>query len=351
MDRELSLHKAAVIVASLDADTADLLLAQMPEDEADAVRDQIIRLGKLNPAEQQAVIDEFFRIGPMTLQQDSFTTELGGDVLMKELPSDDEYEHESSEAAETAAAASGNSLSRNPQQTNQPFSFLQNVEPETLVSLLEREHPQAVALVLAHLPHDRAGHLLARLPATMQTDVVRRLVDLEETDPAIVRDVEKAIEASIMGRQPDRRRTVGMAAVTAILRASDHTSRRQILNNLAVHDRPLANRLTPPPPTQHFTFAEVCRFPSEALGRVVRAVDRRTAVLALAGAPAEIVETLFDELRPEEVDWISHGLAHLGPLRLADFDRAQDDVAQFAEQLYAQGHLPRLGAEHLTAMA
>jgi flagellar motor switch protein FliG len=351
MDRELSLHKAAVIVASLDADTADLLLAQMPEDEADAVRDQIIRLGKLNPAEQQAVIDEFFRIGPMTLQQDSFTTKLGGAGLMKELLSDDEYEDESSEAAETAAAATGNSLNRNPQQTNQPFSFLQNIEPETLVSLLEQEHPQAVALVLAHLPHDRAGHLLARLPATMQTDVVRRLVGLEETDPAIVRDVEKALEASIMERQPDRHHTVGMAAVTAILRASDHASRRQILNNLAVHDRPLAHRLTPPPPTQHFTFAEVCRFPSLALVRVVRAVDRRTAVLALAGAPAEIVEPLFDELRPEEVDWISHGMVHLGPLRLADFDRAQDDVAQFAEQLYAQGHLPGLGAEHLTAMA
>jgi flagellar motor switch protein FliG len=220
-----------------------------------------------------------------------------------------------------------------------------------LVSLLTQEQPQAIALVLAHLPHDRAAHILARLPATMQSDVIRRLVDLEETDAEILRDVEQAFEQRLAKHASTRRQTAGMAAVEAILKASDHTSRRQILNNLAAHDRPLAHRLTPPPPTRRFTFEEVCCLPSETFLRIVRAADRRTMILALAGAPAELVEPIFEELPPEDAHWITHGLEYLGPFRLTDFNRAQQMIVTLTEQLSAQGDLPGLGPEHLTAVA
>src|SRR5262249_51855210 len=158
------------------------------------------------------------------------------------------------------------------------------------------------------------GNVLARLPAATQTDVVRRLVDLEETDPQVLRDVERAVEASLVRRYPERRRTAGMAAVSAILKASDHTARRQILNNLATHDRPLAHKLTPPaPPPRQFTFAEVCELPMEALVRVVRAADRQTVVMALTGAQNDLVDDLLDQLDAHEADRIANRLSNLGP--------------------------------------
>src|SRR5262245_36598559 len=67
--REHSIRKAAVLVASLDVSTADLLLAQMPQEQADAVRHEVLQLGELDPAEQQVVIDEFFRIVPVITEQ------------------------------------------------------------------------------------------------------------------------------------------------------------------------------------------------------------------------------------------------------------------------------------------
>jgi flagellar motor switch protein FliG len=353
MNPEPSLHKAAVLVASLDADTADLLLAQMPQDQADAVRSEVLRLGELDPAEQQSVIDEFFRIGPPQPEKNLTGMGVSDPLLRRAALPIDEYQSENFESAEAVAATHHHSHPNHAgyQANEAPFSFLHDAEPETLIPLLEREHPQAIALVLAHLPQQRAGNVLARLPAAMQTDVIRRLVDLEETDPHVLRDVEAAVEAWLIQRQPGRRRVAGMAAVSAILNASDRTARRQILNNLAVHDRPLAHKLTPPTPPRRFTFAEVCQFPPEALLHVVEAADRRSVILALAGAPAEIIQPLIDELEPEAAYWIEHGLEHLGPLRLADFDRAQNDTAELAGQLYAQGKLPGLGAEHLTAMA
>ena len=90
-----------------------------------------------------------------------------------------------------------------------PFQFLQDIEPETLVPFVEREHPQTIALVLSHLPPGRAGHVLARLPASTQAEVIRRMVDLEETDPQVVRDVERAVEVWLQNQKPQQARGSG----------------------------------------------------------------------------------------------------------------------------------------------
>jgi flagellar motor switch protein FliG len=353
MLRQFSIHKAAVLVASLDADTADLLLAQMPDAEADAVRDELIRLGDPSPAEQYAVIDEFFQNGSPSFDERS--AEQDSHEQFSDLKSHSagplQSEHFNSPNLAAAWPRLAESSPDNEASDTGPFSFLNSVEPDSLLLLLTQEQPQAIALVLAHLPHDRAAHVLARLPATVQSDVIRRLVDLDETNPEVLRDVEQAFEKRLTQHASARRQTVGMAAIEAILNASDHASRRQILNNLAAHDRPLAHRLTPPPPTRHFTFDEVCCLPSEAFTRILRAADRRTMILALSGAPAELVESIFDELSPEDAHWISHGLQYLGPFRLTDFHRAQQVIAALADQLSAQGDLPGLSPEHITAMA
>jgi flagellar motor switch protein FliG len=348
MHSELSLRKAAVLVASLDADTADAVLAQMPDHQAEAVRNEVLRLNDLHPVEQRAVIDEFFQIG--SPQPESCDTEPSEPLTHLLTSAIDEFQTERAPLGTPSFVQHHSAGSYDSHEDKQrPLGFLRQVEPETLVPVLEREQPQVIALILAHLPHERAGHVLARLPAAMQTDVIRRMVDLEDTDPAVLRDVEAVVESLLAPRQPASS-TVGFAAVAAILNASDHASRRQILNNLALHDRPLAHRLTPTPPMQHFTFAEVCQFPPQMLMRVIKAADRHTMILALAGAPAHLVELLLDVLEPE-ADWISRGLQHLGPLRLSDFERAQLAVTKLAEQLNAQGDLPELGAQHLTAMA
>jgi flagellar motor switch protein FliG len=365
--REPSIRKAAVLIASLDDDTADLLLGQMPEQTAEDVRREVLGLGQLDPEEQQRVIDEFFRIGPLMPEQEPPGLELDDAMLNCLAQKIDEYVPTISLPAQERVNRHielpvhgrslqldvGNRLTIDDSQSNTPpFSFLHEAETEALVPLLEREHPQAIALVLAHLPAERAGHVLARLPANMQTDVIRRLVDLEETDPNVIRDVERAVESSLNRRQLPRRRVAGMEAVSAILNASDNSARRQILNNLAVHNRPLAHKLTPPAaPPRRFSFAEICEFPWEALERVIRAADRRCVVLALAGAEAEIVQDILEQLRVDEARWLSHRLSHLGPLRLSDIDRAQDDLAELAGQLYADGRLPGLSDSHLTAVA
>ena len=125
---------------------------------------------------------------------------------------------------------------------------LREAEADKLARVLAGELPQTIALVLSHLPPQQAGAVLARLQPALQTDVVHRLVDLEETDPEILRAVEETLEARLSKQvQMQRRRVAGLAAVAGILQASDGRASMQILDNLTAHDRQLAERLTPRP--------------------------------------------------------------------------------------------------------
>ena len=129
----------------------------------------------------------------------------------------------------------------------EPFRFLRDAEADKLVRVLAGERPQTIALVLSHLPPQQAGSVLARLQPALQNEVVRRLVDLEETDPEILREVEQALQSRLSEQvQMQRRRVAGLAAVAGILQASDGRTGMQILDNLAA-SRPRPGRAAWPP--------------------------------------------------------------------------------------------------------
>ncbi len=319
--RQPSLRKAAILVACLDHRTADLLLAQMPTDQADEVRRAILRLGDVESDEQDKVIDEFVRIGPLVPNQDLAGIELDGALAARiSLPS----------RHSTEAAASD----RHPSKPS--FHFLHETQFETLLPFLRREHPQTIAVVLSHLPADRASDLLTLLPAPIQTDVIRRLSELNEMDPDAIAEVERGLQQWINEQGETRqRRVAGLAAVSAILEAAPATARRQIMGNLARHDRPLAGKLH----KNRYTFADLIQFDDEDLVLVLRAADGDLLVLALAGASPQFVDRISRRLPVEQAKTLAKALSHLGPTRLADVDEAKQAIADLAAEMEADGRL------------
>jgi flagellar motor switch protein FliG len=206
--------------------------------------------------------------------------------------------------------------------------------------LLAGERPQTIALVLSHLPPKQAGSLLARLAPALQVDVVRRLVDLEETSPEILQEVERALESRFSEQMlTQRRRVAGLSAVAGILEASESPVGAQILSNLAARDDRLAERLSPP----RLAFADVVRLDRSTLGTIFRAAGPPLTILALVGAPEELIDRVLVGFSPAEANLIRDRLLHLGPTRLSDVEEARRRVAELAQRLAMEGRieLPR----------
>ncbi|HEY2893563.1 MAG TPA: FliG C-terminal domain-containing protein [Pirellulales bacterium] len=326
-----NLRKAAVLVASLDPQNAAAVLAHMTPAQADAVRQAVCSLEKLDPREQRRVIEEFFRVGPLVPARQPSGLELD-DRLGKQLS-------DTSTDAPPADAPT----------TDEPFKLLHKAPTGWLAPLLEREHPQTIAVVVSRLTPQRAAELLSGFAAELQLEIARRLVDLDETDASVLAEVEHGLESWLCQQaRGDKKRTAGLTALKNILGAASPEAKENILANLARHDRKLAARVKSPP--RKLEFAELEQLENASLGMVVRNVRSELLVLALAGAEPEFVERVYEVLPPEDAQSLAEALRKLGPTRLRDVEHAQHELAQCARhlQICADAALDRGGRTHLS---
>ena len=371
-----NLRKAAILIRSLDADTAATLLAQLAPEEANEVRTAIRALGELDPEEQADVAAEFRRSAPMVHEPASQGVEL--------------------QLSSAAGIESDAPLSRLQPGTKR-FDFLEQAPVDALVQFLVREHVQTIAVVLSYLAPQRAAAVLAGLPAALQADTVERLSAIGDTDPDCLSVVERELSAWVTKRTAGR--TGGPRrgdTVMSILAAADENSREQILASLQTHKAPLAKQLAPlmpsprrkveihaarvsprntqaaglgsknwglekssaekfpthtiqnpiparkspapipQPPAPRFAFDDLVRLSAAELSAVLGDVDANVLVLALAGSHDELVDRICEPMPRRTAKAFRRQLNRLGPTRLSDVEAAQRLVAAAAARRIAE---------------
>lgn len=366
-----TLRKAAILVSSLDTHAADVLLDEMPAEDAARVRNAILELGDIDPREQQQIMQEFVRHNPQRAAAHRSGVELDPSLLAKiQAPS---------APASTAETASPSSVP--------PFAFLTQIDAEELARVLVREHPQTAAIVISHLSPSRAADVLRRFPAGLQSVTLIRIARLESLPPDVIRDIEHEMQSWFATRR-QRQEPVqeqGVATIRAILDAASATERQQLLAELARQDKslaqhfgtatdtaPAASSLEPGPswpvsPEAHTTgseydvwssleqpiasreepesqrrpleFTDLEKLDDAALAQILRVSSPQTALLALAGASHDFVQRIRRQLSPREAAMFERRLQQLGPIRLDDIERAQLRLADIAQQLVAAGEI------------
>ena len=320
--RQANIRKAAILLASLDGPLANQLAGQLPPSQMELVRQAMEGLGEIDPAEQQEVIDEFFRIGPTTPENEPEGIELGGTL------------------AETLAIAGSNGVDQRPTTAAaglQPFHFLHNADVPSLVPFLEKERPQTIAIVLAYLPQDRAAQILTALRPKLQVEVLQRLADLDVADAESLRVVEHELESWVrqQSRQQERRQA-GLTTARGIVSAAGSLGEQIILENLRQHDDRLAKKIGGD--RREVTTVPVLRWDDladldeESISAMVREAEPELLVLALASADQRLMERALEQLSKQDADALVSRIAQLGPTRLSDVEAAQQELVALATQ-------------------
>jgi flagellar motor switch protein FliG len=279
----------------------------------------MVHLGDIDPQEQRRIIDEFFHHQPPRPRDPSAAAAVGAERAWR-------------------AAAAANQRSDAEGGPERPFHALREAEADKLAKVLRDERPQTVALVLAHLTPEQSASVLTRFDAAAQTEILRRLVDLEETDPEILREVEQALQRRLSHQvQMQRRRVAGLSAVEGIVRAAQGAIGAEVYQRLA------GLELTPvePPALRRWEFTELLMLDSLSLREVVEAAGGELVLLALVGAPPGWTGRMLGVLPPGEAEALRRQLAAPGPIRLSDVEEARQQIADIAQELADAG---RLGA-------
>src|SRR5690606_3168248 len=224
-----NIRKAALLVRSLDSDSAALLLAQLSPQEARAVRQAVRDLGEIDPDEQEQLASELKLEAAMSPHEDAAGVEL---ALSTEVNAPDPAPLRVSSTPLATTEPSG------------PFAWLEHGDLPTLASVLEREHLSTVAVVLSHLPPQRGADLLAALPPGRRAAALERLADLGESDRASLEVIEKSLADWIARQKRGRQvRADRLQGIRAMLEHTGSDTRDRLMADLARADHRLANEL------------------------------------------------------------------------------------------------------------
>ena len=313
------LRKAAVLLMSLPEDQAADLMGKLDEKQVEQVSIEIAKINNVGGDEQTTVITEFAEASPVSAGGS------GGLDVAKSLVA-------------KALGKNATSTLDTVQQTIEalPFGFLKNVDSQNLLTFIADEHPQTVALILSHLPPSKASEILAGLPAERQLAVIRRIANMSQTNPEIIREVEKGLEnrmASVMSQSFEN--AGGAQNVAEILNVTDRSTERSLLENLAQEDPDLVEEIR----RLMFVFEDINKFSDKDIQTVLKNVESSQWAMALKGASEELKTKVLGNMSKRAGDLLTEEMEYLGPVRLSNVEQMQQQIVDIIRRLEDTGEL------------
>jgi flagellar motor switch protein FliG len=316
------LRKAAVFLAQMTKEEAGILLAKLRPREVESLTRELMRLGSVETEDVDQVMTEFHSL--MTAQR---FIGRGGVEFAREIL-----------AAGLGEDKAEGILSRlNVVYTEVPFASLRNADVRQLVTFLKDEHPQTIALVLAHLPAPQSAEVLSGFVAEQQAEVAHRIATMDRTSPEMVRLVEEELGrrmGSILAHQ-DMTTVGGVETLVEIINRSPRPTERSILEWLDNTDPELAEQVR----SQMFVFEDIVTIDDRSLQQVLREVEANELATALKGVRPDVRDKVVRNLSERAAENLAEEIELLGPVRTRTVEEAQAKVVSIIRTLEEQGVL------------
>jgi len=316
------LRKAAILLVQLGQEAAARILSEMPPAEMEELVAEIARLEHVDAGVAEAVVEEFSH----TVTARSLAAHGGMSYARELLEAGLGYDAAREVMGRLEAAIS-----------ELPFQFLRRTDVRQLLSFLQDEHPQTIALVLAHLDPQQASIVLSNLAPELQADVAHRIASMDRTSPDIVKRVETVLHrrmSSIL--QPQEMSTVGgLDPLVEIMNRSDRATERLILEGLESIDAPMAEQVR----AMMFMFEDIITLDDRSVQVVLREVDSNDLAVALKGVRADVRAKVTGNLSTRAAENLAEEIDLLGPVRMSTVEEAQAKIVRIIRRLEDSGQI------------
>ena len=308
-------QKAAILLIALGPDKSSNVFKHLKEDEIEQLTLEIANTRSVSPAMKDAVLDEFYEV--CLAQQYIAEGGIGyaKDLLEKAL---------GSERAKDVIGKLTASLQV------RPFEFVRKTDASQLLNFIQDEHPQTIALILSYLSSNQASAIISALAPDKQTDVAKRIAQMDRTSPDVIKEVEKVLEqklASLVNQ--DYTIVGGVDSIVDILNTVDRGTEKHIMESLEIEDPELADEIR----KKMFVFEDILSLDDRSIQRVLREVDNNELAVALKGSNEDVQNLIFSNLSKRLATMIREDMDFMGPVRMKDVEEAQQKIVNIIRKL------------------
>jgi len=321
LDELPGVRKAAMLLLSLDTEASSALLKQLSRKAVEEVTREMAGLGEVPDELRNAVLEEFYALAVSQSWSREGNLDYARQLLSAALPEED-------------ARRIGEHISRQVRRT--PFSFLQKAEASNLLTFIQDEHPQTIALIVSHLPYSKASEILAGLPTPKQIEVVKRVANMEQTNPEVISEVERGLENRLSSMLTQSFEKIGgVPSVAEMLNLVDRTTEKGIMEGLESEDPDLVEEIR----RLMFVFEDINLVDDKGIQAVLKEVENDELALSLKTASDALKEKIFGNMSERAAALIKEDMEFMGPVRVSDVEGAQQRIVDIVRRLEDAGEI------------
>lgn len=314
-------QKASAIIISLGADDASKIYKYLKEDEIEQLTYEISRLQHLSPQTMEETLKDFYDL-----------------CLTQKVITEGGFEYARNVLEKAFGAQTASSLLERVTKTlrTKSFEFIRKADYKNLLTIIQNEHPQTIALILSYARADQASAVIAELPKEKRIDVVERIAKMDRTSPEIIRYVEEELEKKFNSIvSVDFTEIGGVNYVADVMNNMDRGNEKYIFDELNKKDVKLADEIR----KRMFVFEDIVTMDSLGIQRFLREVDGKDLVFAIKGSNREVADMLFANMSTKMGETIKSELEYTHNVRLRDVEEAQQRIVSVIRRLEEEGEL------------
>ncbi len=312
-------EKIAILLVQLGEDVTSAIFSNMDIEAITEISKYIAANKTVEKPVASAVLEEFYAI----FQSGQFITS-GGLEYARELL----YRTLGPEEAKKVLEKLSKSM-----QNQQNFAYLSKIKPQQLADFIVNEHPQTIALILAHMDATEAAETLQYFPDELRSEVAMRMAKLGDISPSVIKRVSAVLESKLESLASYKVEVGGPRAVADVFNRLGAKAAKATLSQIEQVDEELAQQIK----EMMFTFEDIVTLDKNAIIEVLKAIDKADLMLALKSAPEELKEKFFSAMSERAREAFLEEMQFMGPVKMKDVEAAQRRIVEVVNQLAEAG--------------
>lgn len=314
------IQKAAILMVSVGDDTAASIFKFLEEDEIQQISREIAVTKHVQPETADEVVEEFHTMAMAKTYITQGGIEYAKKLLIKSV---------GPEVARKIIDRLVKAL-----ESSAGFTSLERANPQQLSKFIQSEHPQTIALILAHLNASQAAELISSLPEALRSDVAMRMASLQEISPEVVRRISLILEQKLEALGSFATEAYGgVRAVAELFNRMDRNTGRSVLEKIETENPQLASSIR----DLMFVFDDILLIDDAGINEILKRADKKTLTIALKGTSEELQNQFFRNMSSRAVEMMKEEMEFMGPVKLKEVEKAQHEIVEIVRQLEEEG--------------
>lgn len=314
-------EKVAILLLQLGEDITASIFASMDVESITEVSKFIADSRSIEKSIATAVLEEFHAIIQSNQYLSTGGLEYAREILYRALGPE-----EAKKVLER--------LSRSMQNT-QNFAYLSKIKSQQLADFIVNEHPQTIALILAHMDATNAAETLGYFNDDLRAEIAMRMAKLGDISPSVIKRVSAVLESKLESLASYKVEVGGPRAVADVFNRLGAKASKATLNHIEQLDEELASSIK----EMMFTFEDIGSLDNNGVREILKSVDKKDLMLSLKSSPEELKEKFFANMSQRARDAFEEEMQFMGAVKVKDVEGAQRKIVEAVQQLAEQGVL------------